>query len=86
MVEQIGDRQKELADVETKIEKLEEKMMNDEIKASTYKKWFNKYAGEKAFITSEIKKLKSDNKGKWEKMMELLATLLDVPGIFEKLK
>ena len=84
MVEQIGDRQKELADIEAKIEKLEEKMMNDEIEASTYKKWFNKYAGEKAFITSEIKKLKSDNKGKWEKMMELLPTLLDVPGIFEK--
>ena len=52
MVEQIGDRQKELADVETKIEKLEEKMMNDEIKASTYKKWFNKYAGEKDTLTA----------------------------------
>jgi hypothetical protein len=38
MVEQIGERQKELADLEVKIERLEEKMMNDEIEPNTYKK------------------------------------------------
>ncbi|QTE40438.2 recombinase family protein [Mucilaginibacter gossypii] len=84
IVEKVGDRQKELTDIETKIERLEEKMMNDEIEPSTYKKWFNRYAGEKAFIVSEIKKLKEDNKDKWQKMMDLLPTLLDIPGIFEK--
>ncbi|MDB5063005.1 MAG: site-specific recombinase, invertase Pin [Mucilaginibacter sp.] len=59
-------------------------MMNDEIEPNTYKKWFSKYAGEKAFLTSEIQKLKADDKSNWEKITKLLPTLLDVPGIFEK--
>lgn len=83
-VEQIGERQTELADLEGKIERLEEKMMNDEIEPNTYKKWFGKYAGEKAFLTSEIQKLKAHDKSNWEKIMKLLPTLLDIPGIFEK--
>lgn len=31
-----------------------------------------------------MNKLKEDNKDKWQKMLDLLSTLPDIPGIFEK--
>ena len=58
--------------------------MNDEIEPATYKKWFGKYSGEKAFLVSEIQKLNSDQKERWKKAMVLLPNMVDVPAIFEK--
>lgn len=78
------DKKKELAELEIKIDRLEEKMMNDEIEPYTYKKWFSKYSGQKAYLDSEIQKLSADQKGKWKKAMELLNNLLDIPSIFRQ--
>ena len=80
----IGDKRAALNELETKIERLEEKMMNDEIEPATYKKWFGRYAGDRAYLVSEIQKLNSDQKEKWKKVLELLPVLSDIPGIFEK--
>jgi len=80
----IGDKRAALNELETKIERLEEKMMNDEIEPATYKKWFGRYAGDRAYLVSEIQKLNSDQKEKWKKALELLPVLSDIPGIFEK--
>ena len=38
---------KNLADVEKKIEKLEERLMNDEIETETYRKYYKKFKSER---------------------------------------
>lgn len=84
ITEELGERKRELSELTEKIERLEEKMMNDEIEPYTYKKWFNKYAGQKAYLDNEIQKLNADQKDKWKKALALLDHLLDVPSFFEE--
>lgn len=46
--------------------------------------FIGKYAGDKAFLVSEIQKLNSDQKERWKKALALLPVLSDIPGLFEK--
>ena len=77
-----AEKRVERSELQIKIDRLEEKMMNDEIEPVTYKKWFSKYSSQKAYLDSEIYKLSIDKKSALKKAIELLDYLLDVPGIF----
>jgi hypothetical protein len=46
-----------LSDVKLKIEKLEQRLINDEIEPITYKKWFAKLSTEKSGLEIEIETL-----------------------------
>ncbi|WP_257668823.1 hypothetical protein [Parapedobacter tibetensis] len=60
-------------------------IMNDEIEASTYKKWFGKYSEEKAHFERELKRLKHNNQDRWTRLKKLLPKLTDLPKLYEKL-
>ncbi|MGE7521043.1 recombinase family protein, partial [Pedobacter suwonensis] len=83
-VEKVAENRSALKEIEHKIQRLEEKMMNDEIESSTYKKWFSKYSGEKGYLLSEIKKLNAGDPKRFASILKLLPELISIPAIFEK--
>ncbi|MHB8206441.1 recombinase family protein [Mucilaginibacter sp.] len=87
----IGDKENELAakskallEINKKIEKLETRLMNDEIEASTYKNWFQKYSSEKALTIKDITTLKNSGLDKWQRLERLMPALTNVFDIYEK--
>ncbi|MBL4678079.1 MAG: recombinase zinc beta ribbon domain-containing protein [Mucilaginibacter sp.] len=81
---QIEVKKKELKDLHTKIERLEERIMNEEIESETYKKYFRKYQQEKALISEEISYLSESVHDKLAEQLKVLPSLLDLSVIFEK--
>jgi len=59
--QQVLAKKKNLIEVENKIEKLEERLMNDDIVVETYKKYYKKFAAEKAALAEEVKALGDGN-------------------------
>jgi len=57
-------KSQQLSELVRKTEKLEERLMNEEIEASTFKSWFQKYSSEKALLAKEISGLKQDGSDK----------------------
>lgn len=83
-VKQIGEKTKTLHELDIKIEKLEDRLMNDEIEPDTYKKWFKKYNGERGEIMSELSILNSDKTDQWDRLNKHLPLLTNIPGLYEK--
>lgn len=79
MLEKQNER---LLELNTKIDKLEEKLMNEEIEGVTYKKWYRKYVQERAHIQSVIDGLNRNNDGKWERFTELIPYLTRIPILY----
>jgi site-specific DNA recombinase len=73
-----------LATVNRKIEKLEERLMNDEINSQTYKRWYKKLAVERSLIQSQIDSLANDKESMFNKIESLLPSLTELPQIFER--
>jgi len=89
----IGDKEnglaaksKELLEINKKIEKLETRLMNDEIETSTYKNWFQKYSSEKALTIKDITRLKNSGPDKWGQLERFMPALTNVFDIYEKAK
>lgn len=78
-----SEKRLQLSELDQKMERLEEKMMNDEIDAPTYKKWYTKYSGEKAALLLEIKNLRSGDQATHNQLLKLLPSLTDIPAIFK---
>jgi site-specific DNA recombinase len=74
----------QLAEINKKIEKLEERLMNEEIEASTFKNWFQKYSIERALLSKEISTLKQDGTDKWQRLERLLPALTNLFDVYEK--
>ncbi|MDN5288020.1 MAG: site-specific recombinase, invertase Pin [Mucilaginibacter sp.] len=74
----------ELQDVNMKIDKLEEKIVNDEIEPETYRKYFKKYQYDKARLTEELSHLKGLNGDRLDEQLALLPHLAYLSAIFEK--
>ncbi|HVV06893.1 MAG TPA: hypothetical protein VHC96_21830, partial [Puia sp.] len=81
---QAKTKAEELSLLETKIDNLEEKMVNNEIEGQTYKKWFKKYSIQKSVLQAEIVALNTDNAEDLRKIDKILPALSDFPGIFGK--
>lgn len=75
-----------LAEVNKKIEKLEARLMDDEIEASTYKTWFKKFSSERALLLKDIDDLKKGDDDKWKRMEKLLPELKNIQSMYERLK
>lgn len=73
-----------LAEVSRKIEKLEARLMDEEIEASTYKTWFQKYSSERALLLQELGSLKQAGANKWQRFEKLMPALSSLYDIYEK--
>jgi len=78
----LKSKQEEFMEIAGKIEKLEGKMINDEIEASTYKVWFSKLNGQKAVVENEIISLKMDNKSKFDRLEEAIPLLTNLKHLY----
>lgn len=76
--------EKGLASMEKKIEKLEERLMNDEIGGDTYKRWYRKYAEDKAAIETALNRLGQREKEKWQKAKKALPQLASLHQIYQR--
>ncbi len=81
---QLKAKTNQLADVNRKTLKLEERLMNEEIEASTFKNWFQKYSSERALLLKEISGLKQDESDKWARFEKLFPALTNLLEIYEK--
>lgn len=77
-------KSQQLSEVARKTEKLEERLMNEEIEASTFKNWFQKYSSEKALLVKEISSLKQDQSDQWKRFDRLVPALTNLFDIYEK--
>jgi site-specific DNA recombinase len=82
----IATKSNQLTEVNKKIEKLEARLMNDEIEASTYKTWFQKYSSERALLLKDIDTLKKNGNDKWQRLEKLLPELINIQNVYERLK
>lgn len=77
-------KKEELNTVKVKIERLEERLVNDEIEADTYKKYYRKFQTEKALLTEEVSYLKESVSDKLDRQLELLPYLVNLSAIYDK--
>jgi len=75
-----------LNEINKKIEKLEERLMNDALEASTYKNLFKKFSAERALLLKEIETLKKNKDDRWKRLEKLLSELTDLNALYEKIK
>ncbi|HTE00847.1 MAG TPA: recombinase family protein [Mucilaginibacter sp.] len=82
----LASKTSQLTEIDKKIEKLEERLMNDEIEVSTYKNWFQKFSSERALLLKDIQGLKSNQKDKWQRFERLMPALTNIGAIYDKAK
>ncbi len=79
----LASREKQLKDIANKIDKLEERLMNDEINADTYKKWQRKFSQDKALLFDEIESSRSGQREqKLKKLNRLLPLMSNIRMIY----
>jgi site-specific DNA recombinase len=78
----LNSKQKEFQDISLKIERLESKMINDEIEPSTYKGWFTKLNSQKAVLENEIIELKKNNKNIFDRIDEAIPVLTNLRNLY----
>ena len=77
-------KQNQLKELQVKMDRLEERLVNEEIELETYRKYHNKFRIEKALIQEEINHLNTSYEGKLEQQLTLLPHLTNLPSIYEK--
>lgn len=80
---QLSLKRRQLAELDKTIDKLESRLMKDEIGHETYKKWHRKYNLERGELLGQINNLQQDNNNQFKKLKDYLPLLSDVPGIFK---
>ncbi|WP_142685942.1 hypothetical protein [Chitinophaga polysaccharea] len=78
-------KQKEVKDIEVKIEEVEERLMNKEIEPATYKKWYNKLSAAKSVLFHEIEKLSSHINEKMSRLEKAIPYLCNLKTLYESL-
>jgi site-specific DNA recombinase len=81
----INAKEQSLNDVKGKIEKLEEKMINDEVEPITYKKWFAKLNGEKGSLEREVTELKQKKKNIFDRFDEVIPDMCNLGRLYAAL-
>ena len=77
-------KKEELAEINQKIEALEEKLISDNIGSKTYQKWFKKFSIQKAKIESEMSLVNTDKDEVWKKAMSMLPNLTNLSYLYQK--
>jgi site-specific DNA recombinase len=83
-MQQLTAKQGQLKDITAKIERLEERLINDEIEVDTYKKYYRKFQAEKALLSSEIGLLDNSVSDKINRQLALLPLLINIPAIYDR--
>lgn len=79
------ERQKQIKELENKTEKLEMRLMDDEIDAKTYKKWLSKYSMERGTLLKDIEDvLQRGQAAKMSKLTALLPLLKSIKDIYSR--
>ncbi|PTQ97042.1 hypothetical protein C8P68_104538, partial [Mucilaginibacter yixingensis] len=79
----ITTRKKQLNDINEKIEKLENRLMKDEIDGQTYKKWLSKFSHEKSIIQHNLNEnQKTGNARKFAELESYMDQLTNLKGIY----
>jgi hypothetical protein len=65
-----------LKEVIAKIERLEERLIKDEIETITYKKWFTKLSAEKGVLETAISNLAKSHTNIFEKLQQAIPALI----------
>jgi len=76
-------KNRQLDEVNKKIEELEDSYFKKDIELSTYKRWFAKHTAEKGHILDEIRKASAKRRTKWDKLHKLLPHLCRIKDIYE---
>jgi len=74
----------ELKKVEKQIERLEERMINEELEPATYKKYFRKFSTRRACLNEEIAHLKQSSEDDYNQQLLLLPYLINLTAISRK--
>jgi site-specific DNA recombinase len=78
-------KQKEVKDIEVKIEEVEERLINKEIEPATYKKWYNKLSAAKSVLFHEVEKLSSNINEKMSRLEKAIPQLCNHKTLYESL-
>ncbi|WP_341834850.1 recombinase family protein [Chitinophaga pollutisoli] len=82
--QQVAIKTKELEEINRKIEKNEERFMEDIIEPETYRKWHKKFQIQKALLTEEINSLTRNRHEKLERLFQVLPYLTSIKSIYQK--
>jgi site-specific DNA recombinase len=77
-------KQQELDAVQTKLMRVEEKWISNEVTRDTYERWYKQYTQEASALTSEIRKLKTNHQHAFQKLSGHLHKLSDMHYIYSK--
>ena len=80
--ERAKTKKAELKAVNEKIERLEEKVVNDVIEPKTYKVWYARLNGEKSVLEREIAALKTRTKTVFEDLDQAIPLLTNLRGLY----
>lgn len=72
---------REVAEIERKIEKLEQCLLDDHIEPANYKKWYSKLQGQKAVLLSHIDALNNETSTIWRKFEDELPLLSSIGNV-----
>jgi site-specific DNA recombinase len=78
-------QEQKLKELETKIDRLEERLVNDEIETSTYKKWFAKLSAEKGALETAISTLGKAHTNLLEKLQQAIPILTNLRNLYLKI-
>lgn len=81
-VHSLKTKEGEFKEIVEKIERLEYKMINDEIEASTYKVWFRKLNAQRAVLENEISSLKKSKKSIFDELDEAIPLLTNLKSLY----
>jgi site-specific DNA recombinase len=81
----LESQEQKLKEVKGKIEKLEERLINDEIEPITYKKWFAKLSAEKGVLETAIGNLAKSHANIFEKLQQAIPVLTNLSNLYLKI-
>ena len=81
----LESKRKALASISHKIDKMEQRLIDEEIEPVTYQKWFRKLSGQKRSLQFEIENLNDNNKKAWQRLEKVLPFLLSIKNLYREL-
>lgn len=78
-------RAKQLGDLDKKLDKLEERLINEEIDISTFKKWKMNLSKQKSVLEEELNNLRKGSfESKWNHVSKVLPTMKNLKAYYDK--
>jgi site-specific DNA recombinase len=83
--ERVKTKMSDLKAVNEKIERLEEKIVNDLIEPKTYKVWYARLNGEKSVLENDISALKKRTKPVFDDLEQVIPHLTNLKGLYNEI-